>query len=230
MAVTVRSVTVRPMRNRRQKRVEARVQDETGPMVAVWFNQPWLARQLGEGTQLLLHGKLRRGNQFWVTEHEVIGASAETGVHTLGLVPVYPASQGITPERLRTLTWESYDRIRDVVEPLPGRLRAAESLAERPAALAAAHFPDRPEDPADARERLAFEELFLLELALAGRKRARAERARARELPGTGELVEPWLEGAALLADLGSAEGRGPDRPGRRPAQADAAPAHGRGR
>jgi ATP-dependent DNA helicase RecG len=194
VAVTVRSVSVRPMRNRRQKRVEARVADETGPMVAVWFNQPWLARQLSEGTALLLHGKLRQRNQFWVTEHEVIGAGADVGVHTLGLVPVYPASQGITPERLRKLTWEAYDRIRDVVEPLPSGLRAAERLAERRAALAAAHFPDRPEDPEDARHRLAFEELFLLELVLAGRKRARAERAKARALEGTGELVTPWVE------------------------------------
>ena len=193
VAVTVRSVSVRPMRNRRQKRVEARVGDETGPMVAVWFNQPWLARQLTEGTALLLHGKLRQRNQFWVTEHELISGGSDAGVHTLGLVPVYPASQGITPERLRTLTWEAYDRIGDVVEPLPGHLRAAEGLAERPAALAAAHFPDQPEDPGDARRRLAFEELFLLELALAGRKRARAERARACELKGTGELVDPWL-------------------------------------
>jgi ATP-dependent DNA helicase RecG len=193
VAVTVRSVSVRPMRNRRQKRVEARVADETGPMVAVWFNQPWLARQLGEGTPLLLHGKLRRGNQFWVSEHELLGGSG-AGVHTLGLVPVYPASQGITAERLRSLTWEAYDRVRDVVEPLPGRLRASERLAERPAALATMHFPDRPEEPDDARRRLAFEELFLLELALAGRKRARAEGARAPELPGSGELVDPWLE------------------------------------
>jgi ATP-dependent DNA helicase RecG len=193
VAVTVRSVAVKPMRNRRQKRVEARVADETGPMVAVWFNQPWLARQLTEGTALLLHGKLRRRNQFWVTEHEVIGAGGAAGVHTLGLVPVYPASQGITAERLRTLAWEASDRIRDTVEPLPGRLRAAEGLAERPAALAAIHFPDEPEDPDDARHRLAFEELFLLELALAGRRHARAEQARARELRGTGELVDPWM-------------------------------------
>ena len=210
VAVTVRSVSVRPMRNRRQKRVEARVADETGPMVAVWFNQPWLARQLGEGTALLLHGKLRRRNQFWVTEHEVIGAGGAAGVHTLGLVPVYPATQGITPERLRTLAWESSSRIRDMVEPLPGRLRAAEGLAERTAAVAAIHFPDEPEDPDDARHRLAFEELFLLELALAGRKRARAEEARARQLPGTGELVDPWL--ASLPFTLTSDQRRATNR------------------
>ena len=49
VAVAVRTTSVKPMRNRRQKRVEARVFDETGPLVAVWFNQPWVARQLGEG-------------------------------------------------------------------------------------------------------------------------------------------------------------------------------------
>jgi ATP-dependent DNA helicase RecG len=193
VAAVVRSIGVRPMRNRRQKMVEAKVADDTGPMVAVWFNQPWLARQLGPGTQLLLHGKLHRRNQFRVTEHELVGGSG-AGVHTLGLVPVYPASQGITPERLRSLAWEHYERIRDTIEPLPARLRAAESLADRPAALAAIHFPDRPEDPEDARRRLAFEELFLLELALSGRKRARAESARAAPLNGSGELVDPWLE------------------------------------
>ena len=80
VAVAVRGVTVKPMRDRRRKRVEARVFDESGPLVAVWFNQPWIARQLGEGTQVLLHGKLRRRGEFWVTEHEQLGAEAP-GAH-----------------------------------------------------------------------------------------------------------------------------------------------------
>ncbi|MBA3839716.1 MAG: ATP-dependent DNA helicase RecG, partial [Thermoleophilaceae bacterium] len=42
--VVIRSVTVRPMHRRRGKRVEARVADESGPLLAVWFNQPWIAR------------------------------------------------------------------------------------------------------------------------------------------------------------------------------------------
>ena len=79
--MTVRTVAVKPMRNRRQKRVEARVFDETGPLVAVWFNQPWLARDLTEGTHVLLHGKLRQRNQFWVTEHELLGNGKRTGAH-----------------------------------------------------------------------------------------------------------------------------------------------------
>ena len=65
--------------DRGQKRVEARVFDETGPMLAVWFNQPWIARQLGEGTQVLLYGQRRDRNQFWVKEHELLGAGGAAG-------------------------------------------------------------------------------------------------------------------------------------------------------
>jgi len=190
IAVNVRSVTVKPMRDRRRKRVEARVFDESAPLVAVWFNQPWLARQLGEGAQLLLHGKLRRRGEFWVSEHELLGGEAP--VHTVGLVPVHPATEGITAGRLRQLVWDSYDRIFDVVDPLPARLRAHERLGDRPAALAAAHFPDREEDERDGRRRLAFEELFLLQLAVAGRRRARREGRRAQPLASRGVVVDRW--------------------------------------
>jgi ATP-dependent DNA helicase RecG len=190
VAVNVRSVTVKPMRDRRRKRVEARVFDESAPLVAVWFNQPWIARQLGEGAQVLLHGKLRRRGEFWVTEHEVLGGDAP--VHTVGLVPVHPATEGITAGRLRQLVWDSYRSIFDVVDPLPARLRADERLTDRPAALAAAHFPDREEDERGGRRRLAFEELFLLQLAVAGRRRARREGRHARPLAARGVVVDRW--------------------------------------
>ena len=191
VAVAVKSTAVKPMRNRRQKRVEARVFDESGPLVAVWFNQPWVARQLGEGALVLLHGKLRRRNQFWVTEHELIG-NGDAPVHTLGLVPVHPATQGITPARLRDLVSKVRPLMLAVPEPLPARLRIDEQLPERPAAVEAAHFPVSEEDERDARRRLAFEELFLLQLAVAGRRRARREGRRARALAARGVVVDRW--------------------------------------
>jgi ATP-dependent DNA helicase RecG len=191
VAATVRSVSVRPMRDRRRKRVEARVVDESGPLVAVWFNQPWIARQLGEGAVVLLHGKLRRRGELWVTEHELLGAG-EAPVHTVGLVPVHPATEGITAGRLRQLVWDEYRAVYDTIEPLPGRLRVRERLGERAAALSAAHFPDREEDERDARRRLAFEELFLLQLAVAGRRRSRREGRRARPLAARGVVVDRW--------------------------------------
>jgi ATP-dependent DNA helicase RecG len=191
VAVAVKSTAVKPMRNRRQKRVEARVFDETGPLVAVWFNQPWVARQLGEGAMVLLHGKLRKRNQFWVTEHELLG-NGSAPVHTVGLVPVHPATQGVTPQRLRELVNRVRPLMLAAAEPLPARLRIEEELPERPAALDAVHFPVTAEEERDARRRLAFEELFLLQLAVAGRRRARREGRRARALAARGVVVDRW--------------------------------------
>ena len=191
VAVAVKSTSVKPMRNRRQKRVEARVFDDSGPLVAVWFNQPWVARQLGEGALVLLHGKLRQRNQFWVTEHELMG-NGDAPVHTLGLVPVHPATQGVTPQRLRELMAKARPLMLAVTEPLPTRLRMDERLPERPAAIEAIHFPQSEEDERDARRRFAFEELFLLQLAVAGRRRARREGRRARPLDARGVVVDRW--------------------------------------
>jgi ATP-dependent DNA helicase RecG len=190
--VTVGSVAVRPMRDRRRKRVEARVADESGPAVAVWWGQPWVARQLDAGSRVRLHGRLKRRNQFWVSEHELVGADGG-GIHTSGLVPVYPATEKLSPARLRELTWEARSLVGDAIEPLPAALRGRERLPDRAAALAAAHFPERPGDQETARRRLAFEELLLLELTLAARRRARRDGARAPRLEGTGELTRRWL-------------------------------------
>jgi len=180
------------MRDRRRKRVEARVADESGPMVAVWFNQPWLAKDLGPGTQLLLYGQRKERNQFWVKEHELLSAS-EAPASGSGRVPLYPATEGIKPQALRKLVWDAYGRIRHVVEPLPAEVRTSEALADRSAAVAAIHFPDDDSEDSGARERLAFEELFLLQLAVSGRRRARREGRGAAALEPTGQLVDPWL-------------------------------------
>jgi ATP-dependent DNA helicase RecG len=191
VAVAVRGVTVKPMRDRRRKRVEARVFDESGPLLAVWFNQPWIARQLGQGTQVLLHGKLRRRGEFWVSEHEPLATNGGP-VHTVGLVPVHPATEGISAGKLRELMSEARPRMLAALEPLPAALRVAEALPDRPAALAAVHFPDSEEDEQTARRRLAFEELFLLQLAVAGRRRSRREGRKARPLAARGVVVDRW--------------------------------------
>jgi ATP-dependent DNA helicase RecG len=193
VAVTVRSIGVRPMRNRRLKKIEARVFDETGPLVAVWWNQPWIANQLSEGAQVLLHGKLKKRNEFAVAEHELVGQGAAP-VHTVGLVPVHATTAGLPAATLRSLVWDDYGLLRHVVEALPSALRVAERLADRSAALAAAHFPDTEAEAEGARRRLAFEELFLLQLAVAGRRRQSGEGRRAAALDANGTVVDAWLE------------------------------------
>ena len=199
VTVIVKGVAVRTMRDRRRRRVEARVADESGPMVAVWFNQPWIARELSPGTRLRLHGKLRPRNEFWVTEHEPIAdleaapPVGEVASEAPGLVPVYPATHGLAPERLRRLIRDRAPLIHHSIEPLPAWLRVAEGLPNRSAALVATHFPEQEGELWEARRRLAFEELFLLELMLAARRRSRSAAGRGLPLAPVGRLVERWL-------------------------------------
>jgi ATP-dependent DNA helicase RecG len=159
-------------------------------MKAVWFNQPWLVDRLPPGTRLVLHGRFRGHSRgLTVSEHELSTGAA----HTTGVVPVYPATEHLKSTKIRELVWNQRAAIRHVVEPLPAWLRLAERLPDRPAAVDAIHFPeDEDEEPA-ARRRLAFEELFLLELSLAARKRARQSELRAPAVEATGRLVDPWL-------------------------------------
>jgi ATP-dependent DNA helicase RecG len=158
----------------------------------VWFNQPWIARQLGEGSRVRLHGTAKQRNQFWVTEHESLGAG-QAGVHTSGLVPVYPATEKLGAAKIRELIAGARELIHDLIEPLPAAVRLAERLLDRPAAVDAMHFPEDPEHQEEARRRLAFEELFLLELALAARRRSRVDTSRAESLTEGDELIARWL-------------------------------------
>src|SRR2546430_4207444 len=117
-----------------------------------------------------------------------------TGVQTCALPILYPSTKGLGSDRIRELVAAQRDRVHDVIEPLPAYIRTAERLADRPAALAALHFPRErhEEDEDEARRRLAFEELLLLELALSGRRSARQEGRPAPQLEPIGELVDPW--------------------------------------
>ena len=127
--VEVRTVRVRPTSRRRLRIVEAGVADRSGPATAVWFNQAWLADRLRPGTRLLLSGKLERG-RFRVAEHEFV--SAESGLHTTGMVPVHPAAEGLSPKRIREWVWQATDLAGEVLEPLPAELRPAAGCPDRP--------------------------------------------------------------------------------------------------
>ncbi len=191
--VEVRSARIRPTRRRNLRIVEATVADESGPAKAVWFNQDWLAERLGPGTQMLLHGKLDRQG-LRVSAHEIIGADGSTGIHTTGLVPVHSASEGLRAQRIRDWAWQAIPLAANAIEPLPAELRARRNFVGAADALVSIHFPDHLDQAESARERLAFEELFLHQAALTARRRERDDARPAIALGQDGTLVTPWLE------------------------------------
>jgi ATP-dependent DNA helicase RecG len=187
VVVEVRSITSRPVRRRGMKPlVEATVADETGPMKVTFFNQPWLVSKYPPGTRVVLHGKFEARNRFRVSSHAPT-TEAASGADE---VAHYPATEGLSSTQILALVREHRAAVLDAVEPLPGRLRAAERLPDRPAALSAAHFGDAE----GGRRRLAFDELLLVQLAYLRRRATRREVTRAAALDGELALTRRWLE------------------------------------
>jgi ATP-dependent DNA helicase RecG len=187
VAVEVLGNAPRPFRKRGLTIVGVKVGDDSGTVRATWFNQPWLAPKLTEGTRLLLTGSLdKRGLR--VSEYELSGDPSE------GLIPVHPGTEQLKAQRLRQWVEQAIRSVGNVLEPLPAALRASHGLAGAADSIKAVHFPEAEQDVERARERLRFEELFLYQAILATRKRAHRASRPAPRLGKPGEPVGRWLE------------------------------------
>jgi ATP-dependent DNA helicase RecG len=187
IAVEVLGNAGRPFRRGGLSILSVKVGDESGTTRATWFNQPWLASKLTEGTQMLLTGSAdKRG--FRVSEYEFSGDATE------GLVPVHPGTEQLKAQRLRQWMEQAIRWVGNVLEPLPAELRARRGLAGAADAIRAVHFPETGEDVEAARERLRFEELFLYQAILATRKRSHRAARPAPRLGRPGESVGRWIE------------------------------------
>ncbi len=189
--VVLDSIAVVPTRRRGLRIVRARVHDDSGTITAVWFNQAYLLDLLQPGDEVMLRGQvsLRPQRQVTVKAHEVLGAGASAGVHTEGLVPVYPATEGLPARRLREMVDAARPWVRAAPEVLPAWIRDRVSLPSRADALVAVHFPRSAREPRTARRRLAFEELLILQLGLIAVRRHEEVARRALPLGPTGEVT-----------------------------------------
>lgn len=148
---------------------ECVVSDESGSMKAVWFNQPYLKRSMPRGTRVILSGEVsdRSGPQMNSPDFEILAGEKQDFVHTLGIVPVYPLTQGVGQKQLRRLLRASLDDfLGGVPENLPPKVIEGERLLSRREALGKIHFPSDDHDSGAARERFAFEEFLALQLGI----------------------------------------------------------------
>ena len=156
-----------------RRSTEAIVGDETGNVRVVWFNNPYLVRQLATNKRVVLSGRVVMFNGrpvFESPEWEL--AEDRELVHTGRLVPLYPLTQGLKPRQVRKLMKGVVDQWAYKMEDcLPPELRERCNLLELPEAIFQAHFPEDEEVKDRARVRLAFDELFLLQLGVLSRKR-----------------------------------------------------------
>lgn len=166
--ITVKAVceTVATRAVRRGLKVTtATLSDGTGKLQAVWFNQPYRATQLKSGEEFFFSGEYEFNyNRYQLTNPSAEKAS-EMPIHTDRILPIYPALKGLKSTVVRKILSELKPFMAMLPDTLPAGLVQAEKLIGHGDALLGIHFPASQDDIKQAKERLAFEELFELVLA-----------------------------------------------------------------
>jgi ATP-dependent DNA helicase RecG len=185
---TVRSVSTRKTRNGRTM-VEATVSDGTSSLRVTFFNQPWRVRQLAEGTEAVLFGKIELFNGRRQMTNPLVDL---IGDQTDRVVPVYPQSEkaGLTSRDLGIMIADALDHVvGSLDDPLSAALLEREKLAPRSWALEQTHRPSTMATSQQGRRRLGFDELLRLQVILVMRKRTMERQSVGIRHQVDGELV-----------------------------------------
>ncbi len=170
IVAVVKKVSARRTRNGRSL-VDIDLFDGSSYLRCSFFNQPWRAKQLLTGTEVLVFGKLER---YRGTRQMVNPVVDLVGNRTGRIVPVYPQSEkaGVMTWELASLVDEGLARAGELVDPLPTEWRDRLDLVDRTWAMTQIHHPESMAAVQAARTRLAFDELLRLQTILVMRKRA----------------------------------------------------------
>ncbi len=144
----------------------ARLKDEFDSIEATWFNQPFLKDSLKVGQSYIFSGRLNPKNykpQVLSPDYEEI---KEEQVHIGLITPIYGLTAGISNKWLRSrIKWliQKIDYVTDITESLPPEIIKKYTLTGLREALTQVHFPQDKQKLKEARYRLAFEELLVIQ-------------------------------------------------------------------
>ncbi|MFA6142304.1 MAG: ATP-dependent DNA helicase RecG [Candidatus Omnitrophota bacterium] len=153
---------------------QAEIKDASGSVRAVWFNQPYLKDYFRKGVQVVLYGKAEMHDKLQLTqpEYEILKGDETDSVHMGRIVPIYALTSGIGQRYIRSLVFQAVAKYcRCLKEALPTYILAREKLVDIRFAVNNIHFPTVFENLEKAYRRIVFEEFFMLQLALAIKKK-----------------------------------------------------------
>ncbi|MCI0681254.1 MAG: ATP-dependent DNA helicase RecG [Gemmataceae bacterium] len=155
-----------------------------------WFNQVAPARQFRYGLRVAFSGKPKWFRDHWQMNHprvQILDDQSEAPANQV--VPVYPLTEGLHPEKLRDLIRQALavggDHVPDL---LPPGLRDKHRYPPAPQALQHVHFPEILGQALQAKRRFIYEEFLILQVALAARRRDTHDRGRAAPLPADTDI------------------------------------------
>ncbi|MFN0009942.1 MAG: ATP-dependent DNA helicase RecG [Planctomycetota bacterium] len=175
VAVAGKVVRVGLQRYGRRSTLRVTIEDATGSIVALFFNQPWLRTRFAVGSEIELHGRVVDSKGPAIAAPKL--GSAEKPLASAGTIePIYPLADGLGQDFVRRLCVEAVRRCADqLTEPIQQEELDRLRLPSLPRAAAEVHAPSSPEAFEAARRRLAFEPLLRMQAHLAARRRDRLE-------------------------------------------------------
>ena len=180
---------------KRMMLTEALVKDRTGSVKAIWFNQPFLTKNLKEGKKVSLSGKLAigpKGLYLSNPSYELL-TIYKAPTHTAGLIPVYPETIGLGSRFIRyyiKLILPLADKIKEFI---PLDILKKHKLPKLSEALKNIHFPSKLYLAEQSKNRFAFEELFLLQLFVL-RQKQKLQKEKAIKIPFNKSLIQSFVK------------------------------------
>ncbi len=153
---------------------KAMITDGTGTIEIMWFNQPFLTKNIKTNDEIVLSGQIQvTGNKISMTspEYEIISTHNPDTIHTGRLVPVYPETRGVSSKWLRRQIFKLLKENKfTLTDSLPAEIKQQYNFPQLYDALQQIHFPQSYTEVEQAKQRLAFDELFYLQLKALHRK------------------------------------------------------------
>lgn len=170
---SVKDVSTRTVRGGKMKIVEAVISDKSGSLRVTWFNQPWIAKQLSRTRQVVLSGEIEQYlGRLTMNSPDWEPLNADL-LHTNRIVPVYPLTKDISQKWLRKKIYKSVQTLSPLIgDPLPKGLRKEAAVVDTTTAIKNIHFPISEQALQAAKERLAFDEIFMLQMGVLRQKKA----------------------------------------------------------
>ncbi len=157
---------------------------------AMWFNQPFMRDKFTLGQRVMLSGKPKYEGLVWRMNHPRVEPLAEEEEDPAGrILPVYPLTEGLHQWEMRRIVRQAVDDFCPLIEEtFPPEYLQRHELWPIAQALPQIHFPDTKQSLAAARRRFVYQELFILQLALAVRRQQQDDASRAPELPTSAKI------------------------------------------
>ncbi|MBU3934448.1 ATP-dependent DNA helicase RecG [Patescibacteria group bacterium] len=173
------------------------VQDSSGAIQATWFNQPYLIKILKKDDEVLLSGKAtfsKKEGIYLANPQYEKPDSEKTPIHTSGLIPVYPETEGLSSRWIRSIIKRLLLQFKnELVETLPPQTLKENGFLPVNKAVWQIHFPDSLKTAEAAKKRFAFEELFYIELFVL-RERLKLAKERAFSIPVKLDTIKDFVE------------------------------------